>query len=185
VHVVLVIRVAGEATDAELRGGLAAAFGRSDRSAHIHAKELSGRWTDHLLYSSVGPTFAVFCVRNAPTQLQFHLEPGTDDAWRTAETVWSAVRDRLKHWKPKLIDAQIVDGRTNVIIMNGRWRSTLRDTAPSDAAVIFVGLAAIGLVVAGAAVGISEIPAYISAAVVGTAVIRKLVRNRIVWQSHD
>jgi len=185
VHVVLIVDVASKASDAELQGGLATAFGPNRGSAYIVAQELSARWSSHLLYSSVGPTFSVYCIRNVPSQLQFHLEPGSDDTWRTAETAWSAVRSNLKRWKPKLNDAQIVDGRTNEIVMNGRWRSRLRDTAAADVAVICVGLASVGLVAAGAATGISEIPAYVSGAVVSAAVFRRLTRTRIVWRSHD
>ena len=183
VHAVLIVQVKPSASDAELIAGLSIGFGPSNMSDRTRARELSARWSKRLLYGQEASTFAVFCIRNVNDRLQFHLEPGSDDIWQTTETTWSQLRRHLEKWKPKLISARVEDGRTNEVVLNGYWRSRVHDIGATDLAVVLVGIASIGLAVSGAATIGDEVPAYISALIVGSAVVIRLLHKKIVWRA--
>jgi hypothetical protein len=183
VHAVLIIKVMPGASDAELISGLSISFGPSNVSDRTKAQELSPRWSKWLLYGREAATFAIFCIRNVDDRLQFHLEPGSDDIWETAETTWSQLRRHLEEWKPKLISLRVEDGRTNEVVLNGAWQSRVRDIGPTDFAVVVVGVASIGLAVSGTATIGDEIPAYISALIAGGAAVIRLVHKKIVWHA--
>ena len=99
VHAVVILQVDPNPSNDDLLARLVTCFGPNDLGAR--ARELSSRWRGSLLYGREGPTFAIFCIRNVDDQLQFHLERGSDDIWKTTDTTWKQVRRHLKDWKPR------------------------------------------------------------------------------------
>lgn len=181
VHAILVVRVKGSLTSADIESGLAARIGPHQSSAGLDAKELSHRWAGEVLFGSNRPSFLVLCVRNTADEIQFHIEPGGDSLGTACDTVWRAVAASDRSWKPKLTDARVEDPAFKAIASgspHSRWRNV---SAAEVSAILALG-AGIGFIASGSANLVSQVPVLISGAVAVAAASIRGSRTGVDWK---